>query len=188
MKGHIFILLEDFVSEVASDALLYDALDACSFDTSQGFVRTENYPDEHLVELVGMVVDKMGISLSQAHFGFGQWLYPKLTSLLPSHFTQHPHPAHVLQKLDFLHQIELKKLYPDAQPPAFQYIPTSEYSAELIYTSPRKLFDLVKGVLAGMSTYYQVEITVEMQAHWRGDENCARYLLTYSKQCQLQPE
>ncbi|TQF67571.1 heme NO-binding domain-containing protein [Pseudoalteromonas luteoviolacea] len=183
MKGHIFILLEDFISEVAGDELLYDALDACSFDTRQGFVRTENYPDEHLVELVGIVVDKIGMPLSQAHFGFGQWLYPKLASLLPAQFTQHPHPAYVLKKLDDLHSIELKKLYPDAQPPAFKYVSTSPYSAELIYTSPRKLFDLVKGVLAGMSDYYKVEITVDMQAHWRGDENCARFLLSYNKGC-----
>ncbi|KZN38718.1 heme NO-binding domain-containing protein [Pseudoalteromonas luteoviolacea] len=185
MKGHIFMLLEEFVSEVAGDELLYDALEQCSFDSSQGFVRTENYPDEQLVELVGIVVGKMGIPLSQAHFGFGRWLYPKLSTLLPAQFTQYPHPAYVLKQLDTLHNVELKKLYPDAQPPAFEYCSTSAYTAQLIYTSPRKLFDLVKGVLAGMSHFYQVGIEVNMQTGWRGNDNCACFTLIYTQSCEV---
>ncbi|OCQ22147.1 hypothetical protein A7985_10180 [Pseudoalteromonas luteoviolacea] len=185
MKGHIFMLLEDFISEVAGDEVLYEALEECSFDSSKGFVRTENYPDEQLVELVNIVVGKMGISISEAHFSFGQWLYPKLSNLLPSQFTQYPHPAHVLKQLDDLHHVELKKLYPDAQPPAFQYNVTGPYTAQLIYTSPRRLFDLVKGVLAGMSSYYAVNIEVEVQHNWQGNNNCANFLLKYSESCDL---
>ncbi|ESP94569.1 MULTISPECIES: heme NO-binding domain-containing protein [Pseudoalteromonas] len=182
MKGHIFILLEEFVSEVAGEALLYDALEACSFDTSTGFVRTENYPDEQLIELVDTVIKKAGISLEKAHFDFGKWLYPRLSGLLPKQFTDYAHPAYVLKQLDDLHHVELKKLYPDAQPPKFQYCALSPIEANLIYTSPRRMFDLVEGVLAGMAQFYGVPLHVTKQTGWQDNQNCAKYTIVYAKE------
>ncbi|MBQ4875749.1 heme NO-binding domain-containing protein [Pseudoalteromonas luteoviolacea] len=185
MKGHIFMLLEEFVTEVASEEVLYDAFEDCSFDTNTAFVRTENYPDEHLIELVDIVINKIGITLAQAHFSFGKWLYPRLSGLLPKHFTDYTHPAYVLQQLDDLHHIELKKLYLDALPPKFQYNTLSLFEAQLIYTSSRRMFDLVEGVLAGMAEYYGVQITVTKQLNWHENPNSAKYLITYANGVEL---
>ncbi|NTS76654.1 heme NO-binding domain-containing protein [Catenovulum sp. SM1970] len=181
MKGHIFNLLEDFISQVSDEDTLYEILDQCSFDTSSSFVRTENYPDEHLLEIVNHTIAKLGITMETAQFEFGKWLYPKLIKLLPSEFTDFPHPAHVLKNLDELHKVELTKLYPDAKPPTFQYEVVNETQACLYYCSPRRMFDLVNGVLQGMAEHYDVGIQTKVIANWQGDENRARFELTYNQ-------
>lgn len=179
MKGHIFNLLEDFIGEVAGVDKLYEILDECSFDTSSRFVRTENYPDEQLLEIVDRTVKKLGLTHEQAHFAFGKWLYPRLITLLPAEFTSFPHPAYVLKKLDDLHKIELKKLYPDAVPPTFEYHALSSTTAELIYRSGRRMFTLVEGTLQGMAEHYNVAITCTTTRHFNGDENCGKFELSF---------
>ncbi|CCQ10252.1 hypothetical protein PALB_11170 [Pseudoalteromonas luteoviolacea B = ATCC 29581] len=180
MKGHIFNLLEDFIVEIAGIETFYEILDACQFDTSKQFVRTENYPDEQLLEIVGHTVNKLGITPEQAQFEFGKWLYPKLIKLLPSEFTDFAHPSCVLKNLDDLHKIELKKLYPDAIPPTFSYVATSPVDADLIYRSKRRMFSLVEGVLQGMASHYGVGIETKTTPTWEGDPNCAKFTLLYS--------
>lgn len=179
MKGHIFILLEEFIAEAASEETLYAVLDNCLFDTSTAFVKTDNYPDEHLTEFVNQAIAVLEITLPQAHFAFGQWLYPRLIKMLPAEFTDFDHPSPVLANLDQLHKVELKKLYPDAQPPSFNYHRINNASAELIYHSKRQMFDLVLGVLQGMADHYKVPIDVTLISNWNNDSNCAKYELHY---------
>ncbi|WMN60599.1 heme NO-binding domain-containing protein [Pseudoalteromonas xiamenensis] len=180
MKGHIFNLLEAFIEEIAGQEQLFDILDACSFDTESRFVRTENYPDEQLLEIVDHAVSALGISHEQAHYAFGKWLYARLITLLPPEFTDFPHPAPILKKLDDLHKVELKKLYPDAIPPSFDYIQHSPTQADLIYCSSRRMFTLVEGTLQGMAEHYGVGVTCKLVTPWEGDENKAKFELTFA--------
>ncbi|MFC3031727.1 heme NO-binding domain-containing protein [Pseudoalteromonas fenneropenaei] len=181
MKGHIFNLLEDFIIDVAGDEKLFEIFDRCSFDTSKSFVRTENYPDAQLIEIVTHAVAVLCIDVPTAQFAFGKWLYPRLIKLLPAEFTDFSHPAPVLYKLDELHKVELKKLYPDAIPPAFDYVVKDPTHAELIYCSPRRMFDLVAGVLQGMAEHYGVAIECHITRGWQNDPDKAQFALTYDK-------
>lgn len=181
MKGHIFNLLEAFIEEVSDDQTLFAIFERCSFDTSKSFVRTENYPDAQLFEMVTHAMAVLDISMDTAQFEFGKWLYPRLIKLLPSEFTNFTHPAYVLKNLDDLHKIELKKLYPDAIPPSFNYQATTPTQGILDYYSHRKMFVLVEGVLQGMADHYQVAITCETQLNWQDNSEQARYILSYDQ-------
>ncbi|WP_440906390.1 heme NO-binding domain-containing protein (plasmid) [Catenovulum sp. SX2] len=161
MKGHIFNLLEEFIEEASDETTLFKILDACSFDTSKSFVRTENYPDEQLFELVGHAVNALGITPDQAQFAFGEWIFPRLASLVPKNMTTYAHPGKFLETVDHIHKVELKKLYPDATPPSFDYKAISDTQAELVYTSERNLVKLVEGVLQGVAKYFSTQIEVE---------------------------
>lgn len=181
MKGHIFNLLEDFIISLVGDEKLYEILDKCSFDTSTAFVRTENYPDEQLLEIVNHTVNLLGIDIETAQFEFGKWLYPKLIELVPKELTNFSHPEWVLFHLDDIHKVELTKLYPDATPPTFQYFKRSPVEADLIYHSPRKMFCLVEGVLAGMAAHYQVGITCTVTTPFENNPNQGAFHITYTQ-------
>ncbi len=181
MKGHIFNLLETFIEETAGLDVLEQVLDSCSFDTSVGFIRTENYPDEMLEELVLHATEALNISIEQAHFAFGEWIFPQLAKLVPEQYTQFSHPVPMLAKLDYIHKVELKKLYPDATPPFFDYYQIDEFHGQIKYQSKRKMFDLVKGVLQGVAKYYGVEIETDLQKNYKCDESCGMFHLTFSQ-------
>ncbi len=181
MKGHIFSLLEEFIIEISDEKSLFEILDNCSFDTSSSFVRALKYPDEDLFEMVSHTIAKLGITLEEAQYEFGKWLYTRLITILPREFTDYDHPAFVLSRLDNLHKVELTKLYPDATPPSFIYTEVNKREGILDYHSDRKMFSLVEGVLQGMADYYQVEIESKTILNWQDDHSKARFLLTYSK-------
>ncbi len=159
MKGHIFNLLETFIIE-ATDVATYEEIHAaCSFRSDGLFLRPARYPDEDLLELVDKTVARLGMTKPEAYRAFGVWIFPHLVELVPADMVDKPHPKDFLLTLDEIHQVELKKLWPDAEPPSFRCLDTGPNRMRITYDSPRQMFDLVDGVLQSVGTYYDVPTT-----------------------------
>lgn len=159
MKGHIFNLLEEFLIEIAG-AEAYEAIyQDANFESEGVFVTTGNYPDADLIALVNQAIAKLGITTAQAHEAFGKWMFPHLTKLVPAEVVEVEHPKQFLMRLNAIHEVELKKLWPDARPPAFNCEDTGDRTMTFVYDSPRQMFDLVEGVLQGVRDYYKVNMT-----------------------------
>ena len=161
MKGHIFHLLEQFIEETAGAEALDEILQACQFSGDGVFVRPGNYPDEDLAEIVDHAVARLGITVADAHRAFGQWMFPHLADLVPPEVTKRDHPKEFLMDLHRVHEVELKKLWPDARPPHFHCEDTGPGTMRIHYDSPRQMFDLMEGVLASIETHYGVGLTFE---------------------------
>ena len=169
MKGHIFNLLEEFIIEVSDLSTCQQILNQCSFDISEGYVNTITYPDEQLYEIVAHTVESLGISTRDAHIAFGKWIMPHLAKLVPEDMMSYSHARYFLQTLDDIHRVELKKLYPDATPPTFQYKEADARHAVLTYISTRGLFDLVEGCLEGVADYFDTPMDIARQENKTSD-------------------
>ena len=156
MKGHIFNLLEEFLIETAGAETFETIYQNVDFESEGVFVTTGNYPDADLVKLVHEAVRVLGITIEQAHVAFGKWMFPHLTKLVPTEVIDVGHPKNFLMQLNAIHEVELKKLWPDARPPLFNCEDTGQNTMTFVYDSPRQMFDLVEGVLAGVRDYYKV--------------------------------
>jgi hypothetical protein len=163
MKGHIFDLLEKFIREQVGEDALYEIIDACSFDTSAAFVRSAVYPDDNLYEMVGRAVDRLGIEPEVAHAAFGRWIIPELGNLMPGVFDRYDGPCAFLAGLDEMHQVSLKKIYPDAEPPRFAYQSINEEEGVIRYQSPRGLHHFMAGCLEGVADVYGVRFAIEWE-------------------------
>lgn len=181
MKGHIFNLLEEFIEEVAGIDKLEIIYERCSFDTQVGFTACENYPDEMLLEMVDHTTQVLDISIADAQFAYGKWLFPRLIALLPEQYSKFDHPSPLLALLDNIHKIELKKLYPDATPPAFDYFEVDSTHSTLTYHSTRQMYDLVSGVLQGVAEFYGVPITAKPEMVKGSPANTCVYHLHYGR-------
>jgi hypothetical protein len=158
MKGHIFNLLETFVVE-ATDVATYEEIHAsCTFQGDGVFLRPGKYPDADLLELVDKTVAKLGMTTSEAYRAFGRWIFPHLAELVPKEMVAKPHPKDFLMTLDAIHRVELKKLWPDAEPPGFRCLDIDPERMLITYNSPREMFALVEGVLESVADYYGVPI------------------------------
>lgn len=161
VKGHIFNLLEQFIEETAGAETTDEILQSCQFSGDGVFVRPGNYPDEDLAEIVTHTVDRLGITTPDAHRAFGNWMFPHLAELVPAELTDRDHPKQFLMELNRVHEVELKKLWPDAKPPLFHCEDTGPTTMRIRYDSPRQMFDLLEGVLASIEQHYGVGITYE---------------------------
>ncbi|NRB36883.1 MAG: heme NO-binding domain-containing protein [Pseudomonadales bacterium] len=180
MKGHIFNLFEDFIIDQAGLGFYQDILSCCSFPTDEGFIRTENYPDEKLYELIAIAVKKIGITPREASLSWGEWLLPRLAELVPKEMMDYKHPRDFLKTVDYIHRVELKKLYPDALPPSFSYEDISKDRGVLTYKSHRHLYDLVEGVLIGVASYFHTHIGIRREPAGEGEDEIMLFHLDYN--------
>ena len=169
MKGHIFNLLEKFIVELTDEDTYEKILDSCNFESDDIFIRAGNYPDEDLAEIVQHTTERLGITIPEAHRAFGKWIFPHLVEIAPEEVSKFKHPKPLLLRLDHIHRIKLKKVWPDAKPPEFKCDDLGKGKLLMRYDSPRQMFDLVDGVLASLEDYYSVKISAEKQFIDNGD-------------------
>ncbi|MGI8728329.1 MAG: heme NO-binding domain-containing protein [Solirubrobacterales bacterium] len=171
MKGIVFNLLEEIVSEEHGpetwDALL-DATESNGSYTSLG-----NYPDAELLALVGAASTALDTPADDLVRWFGRNAIPKFYERYPQLFDPHHTTSEFVVTLNDIIHPEVKKLYPGADPPEFDYHEVSESRVVMGYSSKRSLCAFGEGLLSGAGEHYgeRIEIARPMCVK-RGDERC----------------
>ncbi|MGQ0810429.1 MAG: heme NO-binding domain-containing protein [Nitrospiraceae bacterium] len=171
MKGIVFNLLEELVrrehGENTWDALLESAgLDGVY--TSLG-----SYADAELMKLVAAASSALHSQPDTILRWFGRKAMPLLAEKYPSFFaTQKSARPFLLTLNDIIHP-EVRKLYPGAVVPVFDFDTSSPDTLIMGYTSERKLCALAQGFVEGAADHYGEDLSFEQtQCMHRGDEKC----------------
>jgi Haem-NO-binding len=162
MKGIIFNLLEEVVTthidEKTWDGILDDA------GASGVYTTLGNYPDPELTRLLGALSQRTGKSCQEALQWFGRLAMPFLAKRYPEFFTPHLGMRSFLLSLNDVIHAEVKKLYPGADVPVFEFeTPTGVAGQDTLiihYRSKRRLCALAEGFIAGASDHYQEQTKV----------------------------
>jgi hypothetical protein len=171
MKGIIFNLLEEVVSkehgESTWDALL-DATGLPGVYTSVG-----SYPDEDLMTLVGKACEMLNTDADTLVRWFGQESLPILADRYPSFFEGHESTRTFLLTLNDVIHPEVRKLFPGAYAPAFEFDEIDENKLSLAYYSHRKLCSFAEGLIDGAAKVFGETATIDQsECEKRGDERC----------------
>jgi predicted hydrocarbon binding protein len=154
MKGIIFNLLEDFLTENLGEEKFEELIEGCSLKTREPFVGPGSYPDEDLLAIVDRAVEVMGMTKPEALRAFGKFCIGKLAEKYPPFFGRHDDAKSFLKTLNAMHCLEVKKLYADAKPPEFVMEDPSPDRLVMRYLSERKLCPLVEGLIEGVAAHY----------------------------------
>lgn len=171
MKGVVFNLLEEVVirrhGEDTWDALL-DAAGVSGAYTSLG-----NYPDEDLQKLVLAASKAQAISPAEVLRWFGQEAMPILADRYRAFFSAHTSTrSFVLSVNDIIHP-EVRKVYPGADVPVFDFRDAPDGALLVGYKSARKLCALAQGFIEGAATYYGETVSFEHpECMHNGDPKC----------------
>jgi hypothetical protein len=171
MKGIVFNLLEDIVSD-EYDADVWDALlEEAGLDgvyTSLG-----SYPDHDLMRLVGAASQSLEMSPADVVRWFGRSALPLLAKKYPEFFEPHECARSFLLTLNNIIHPEVRKLYPGADVPVFDYDTSSEELLVMGYASSRKMCAFAEGLIEGAASHYGEEAAIEQpECMTRGDEKC----------------
>ena len=171
MKGIVFNLLEELVrrdhGETTWDALLESAgLDGAY--TSLG-----SYADEELIKLVAAASKALQKSPGTILRWFGRNAMPLLAEKYPSFFSSQSSARRFLLTLNEIIHPEVRKLYPGAVVPVFDFDSTSPDILLVGYKSERKLCALAQGFVEGAADHYGEELAFEhLHCMHRGDDKC----------------
>ncbi len=165
----MFNLLESLVvadhGETAWDAVLETA------NASGAYTSLGNYPDAELAQLLEAVMALRG-EASGGYRWFGRGSIPFLARRYPVFFTPHTTTTQFLLTLNDIIHTEVRKIYPGADVPVFDFelVPGG---VALGYHSQRRLCQLGSGLIEGAADHFHERVTIEQpECMLRGDVKC----------------
>ena len=165
MKGIIFNLFEEFIVENYGESTFDEILNECTLKTKEPFIGPGTYPDEDLIEMVVKASAKLGITPDQALCAYGKYIFPKLAAAVPQFVEPYDHPKPFLKTINDVIHLEVKKMYAHAYTPEFKYFDTEEDKLIIQYSSKRKLYALMEGLIEGVGDYFNYTIRQSKKIH-----------------------
>ena len=177
MKGIIFNLLEDFITEKWGAETYEEILSRCPAQATIAFVGPGTYPDSDLLAIVGMATEKLGISVPVALHAFGKYCFPKLAAQFPPFVQKHNHPKPFLKTIDNIIHVEVQKLFANSEPPQITFTDPGPDQLLLTYSSKRKLCALMAGLLEGTAEHFNTPIEYQQtRCMHQGADTCEFHL------------
>ncbi len=171
MKGVVFNLLEAVVTRVHGDETWDALLEAARLDGA--YTSLGSYPDADLTKLVAAASAALGTPAETVIRWFGRGALPLLAERYPSFFSGHVSAQSFVSTLNDIIHPEVRKLYPSADTPDFEFHRPSEETLVVGYRSKRKLCALAEGLIDGAASYYAQVVTIEQPLCMnRGDDRC----------------
>lgn len=178
MKGIIFNLLEETVTAEYGAGTWDHLLEAAQLDgvyTSLG-----HYPDEDLFKLVGAASEALKLPPHTIVRWFGAKAMPLLAKKYPQFFQRSSTREFILTLNDIIHP-EVRKSYPGATPPDFDFDTSSPDVLVMTYRSQRKLCALAEGLIDGAAAQFDETVHIHHpECMHRGDAAC-RLELTFAR-------
>lgn len=171
MKGIVFNLLEEVVTR-RFDANTWDSLlDAAGVDGS--YTSLGSYGDDQLGRLVGAAATALGRPPQEIVRWFGREALPLLAAKYPQFFRPHADTRSFLVTLNAIIHPEVRKIYPGADTPEFEFVGGPPGSLTMIYRSRRRLCAFAEGLIEGAAVFYGENVTIgHPTCMHRGDESC----------------
>lgn len=187
MKGVVFNLLESFICEGWGDDVYEEILAQCPLHTQEPFVGPGTYPDADLVSIASATANHLGLSLPEALRAFGVYSLPHLVGSAPDLTRPLTTPEALLLAVDGVIHVEVRKLFPKAQPPQFTVRKNDDDSLHLEYRSDRKFCPFLEGLFDGLGDYFDHDIrAVKQVCMYDGADHCG-YTLHISPRVSRRP-
>lgn len=180
VKGIVFNLFENFVSETWDEDTWDEILDGVELVTQEPFVGPGNYPDEDLVALAVATCERVKVDVPAGLRAFGKYAFPHLAAVHPEFVDAHDNAKSFLASAESVIHVEVRKLMPDAEPARILCEDTGPGRQTLRYVSGRKLCAFVEGLLDGIGERFGETIAFQKTQCLIDGADCCEYDLTFS--------
>jgi hypothetical protein len=171
VKGIVFNLLEEIVTAEHGEDTWDDLLDDAGLDGS--YTSLGNYADDDLMRLVAAASARLDLPADDVVRWFGRHATPLFERQYPDFFDAHDSTIPFVLTLNEIIHPEVRKLYPGADVPVFDFATPSDDVLVMGYSSARKLCAFAEGLLLGAGDVFGQRVTIEQPTCMnRGDERC----------------
>ncbi|MFK7692179.1 heme NO-binding domain-containing protein [Paenibacillus sp. HJGM_3] len=178
MKGMVFTTFLEMVEERFSLEMVDSMIEAANLPSGGAYTSLGTYSHEEFIQLVVQLSRETGMAVPDLVRSFGEYLFVRLAA-------GHPQMVDTRQSLfDFLHRVdsyihvEVRKLYPDAELPAFTYASPSPSMLVMTYRSSRPFADLAEGLIAGAILHFGEPVRMEREDSTDEQGAATRFTMT----------
>lgn len=159
MKGVVFNILEDMVTEQGGLLMWQKVLDKVGVDG--GYTAVATYGDDELFSIVGAVIDELGVPAEEVIGAFGTYMFGQLARRYPVFVDSCDDFFSFLESIDSVIHLEVRKLMTETQLPNIKCTRIGDSQLLMDYSSPRKLCLLAEGLIYGAADHYCNRIKIE---------------------------
>lgn len=171
MKGIVFDLLEEIVVREHGEETWDLLLERSGLDGA--YTSLGNYPDAELAALVAAASDALGLPPRDIVRWYGRNAMPLFAERYPALFSPHSDARSFVLTLNEIIHPEVRKLYPGADTPTFEFDASQPGHLTMEYHSKRKLCAFAEGLLHGAGDFYGQRLHIEQpECMDRGDRRC----------------
>ena len=163
MKGVIFNVVEEVVTDVYGSDTWDDLLDAASSDGA--YTALGNYADDELIRIAQVAAEATGMSQDELWRTVGRLALPKLAARLPESMNAGTDSLAFLGDVNEIIHPQVRVLYPEAVPPVFEFEPAADGALAVRYRSERELVALAEGLMLGCGDLFDEPLEVELVGH-----------------------
>ena len=175
MLGMVFTELVEWIESECSVEVAEQVLAEAGLGHGGAYTAVGSYDAAELGAIVQALVRRAGGSPQDWVQGFGRHLMHRFTQLYPALFAAHPGLFDFLAGIDGHIHVEVRRLYPQAQPPVFEVRERDLDHMLLAYRSPHRLQALALGLLEGAIAHYGGHGRVAMRAQPPGGEDAVLF-------------
>jgi hypothetical protein len=171
VKGVVFNLLEETVSREYGENVWDDLLETAGIEGA--YTSLGGYPDGDLTALVAAASATLGLPSDDVVRWFGRSALPLLAANYPQFFEPHDSARSFILALNDIIHPEVRKLYPGADVPVFDFDTSSDDMLVMGYRSRRGLCAFAEGLIAGAADHYGETVSIEQpRCMKRGGSKC----------------
>jgi hypothetical protein len=147
MKGIVFVELIAMAEASFGEAVVDRVIEAAALPSGGAYTTVGNYPCEELMALIRGFSTHSGIPGPELQRLFGHWMMESFDRHYPQFFKGRGGSLDMLEAIEGEIHVEVRKLYPDADLPAFDTTRHGPDALDLTYRSPRPLADFCQGLI-----------------------------------------
>lgn len=161
MKGIIFTEFLEMVESkwglISADAIINHA----DLPNKGSYTAVGTYPHGEMVRLVVALHEQTQIPVADLLKVFGEYLFGALSKNYSYMMDGVSDSLTLLHHIEDVIHVEVKKLYPDSNPPMFDGERLDEHTLKLNYKSHRSMADVAEGLIKGCGKFYKDDLHIE---------------------------
>jgi heme-NO-binding protein len=169
VHGVIFTSLRDYLTSAHGSELAQVV-----FADQPIFLLSESYDDGVLSEIIGKAARATGRDVGELCHDFGVFTgSTTFTRLYPAFFAIAPSAREFLLTVETrIHEL-VRATIPNAEPPRLRIEEHGDDGVRIVYSSPRRLCVLLRGLVQGTASHYGESASIdEVTCMLRGDASC----------------
>ncbi len=160
MKGVVFTEFAQLVEKNWGADMMDDLIDAVNPPSGGGYCSVASYDFSELADLLAELSRRVDVPTGDLLQAFGEHLAAAFLQKFPDFFDAHDNVFDFLKSVDEHIHVEVRKLYPDADLPVFDYQQPEKDRLVFHYKSERPLADLAVGLILASAKHYRREIEI----------------------------
>ncbi|ELR65589.1 Guanylate cyclase-related protein [Photobacterium marinum] len=161
MKGIIFTEFLDIVEEAFGLDICQEMLDKAEDEGI--YTAVGSYDHRALVKLIITLSKITNVPAEQLQEIYGEAVFLRLLKTLPAMDPPHQDTFSFIRSVEDHIHTEVKKLYPDATPPQFDFITQTSTKMIMDYKSARCMSHVCLGLIKGCAKHFSQELKVSME-------------------------